>query len=164
MSLIEKGAAEGARLVAGGSGRQAEGGNFVEPTVFADVTPEMTIFQQEIFGPVLCITPFDDEAEALALANATTYGLAAYIWTKDLRRSHEFSRGVESGMCWVNSHNVRDLRTPFGGVKHSGLGHEGGVSSIDVFSERRVVHIALEGQPVPDFGGDATSVDRVDHR
>ncbi|MFP3467982.1 aldehyde dehydrogenase family protein, partial [Leifsonia sp. SIMBA_070] len=84
------------------------------------------IFQEEIFGPVVAITPFDTEAEALELANNTKYGLAAYIWTQDLTRAHNFAQNTEAGMVWLNSHNVRDLRTPFGGVKASGLGHEGG--------------------------------------
>jgi 5-carboxymethyl-2-hydroxymuconic-semialdehyde dehydrogenase len=153
MSYIEAGVTEGARLVAGGRGHLEHGGTYVDATVFADVEPTHTIFQEEIFGPVLAITPFDTEEDAITLANATTYGLAAYVWTRDLRRAHHFAANVESGMCWVNSHNVRDLRTPFGGVKRSGLGQEGGVSSIDVFSEKRAVHVALEDLPVPDFGG-----------
>src|SRR6202035_1732418 len=97
-------------------------GNYLTATVFADVTPSMRIFREEIFGPVVCVTPFDTESEAVSLANATKYGLAAYIWTSDLRRAHRVAASVESGMTWVNSHNVRDLRTPFGGVKASGLG------------------------------------------
>jgi 5-carboxymethyl-2-hydroxymuconic-semialdehyde dehydrogenase len=153
MSYIEKGTIEGARLVAGGQGHLAEGGTYIDATVFADVMPNHSIFQEEIFGPVLSITPFDTEAEALTLSNATTYGLAAYVWTRDLRRAHEFAGGIEAGMSWINSQNVRDLRTPFGGIKRSGLGQEGGTSSIDVFSETRVIHVALQVLPVPDFGG-----------
>src|SRR5690606_30339864 len=115
------------RLVAGGG--RPEGfpeGNFVAPTVFADVPASARIFQEEIFGPVVAITPFDTEAEALALANDTKYGLAAYVWTNDLRRAHRVAHGIEAGMVWLNSNNVRDLRTPFGGSKASGLGHRGG--------------------------------------
>ncbi|MGO2153991.1 MAG: aldehyde dehydrogenase, partial [Brevibacterium aurantiacum] len=135
MSYVEIGKEE-ARLVAGGGRPEGfDTGNFVEPTVFADVAPDARIFQEEIFGPVVAITPFKSDEEALQLANNTKYGLAAYIWTSDLKRAHNFSQAVESGMVWLNSNNVRDLRTPFGGVKASGLGHEGGYRSIDFYTE-----------------------------
>lgn len=142
-----------ARLACGG-GRPPEipVGNFVSPTVFADVPPEARIFQEEIFGPVVALSRFDTEAEALALANGVRYGLAAYIWTSDLQRAHRFSHAVESGMVWVNSHNVRDLRTPFGGVKASGLGHEGGYRSLDFYSDQQAIHIALGDVHTPRFG------------
>ncbi|HEX3961190.1 MAG TPA: 5-carboxymethyl-2-hydroxymuconate semialdehyde dehydrogenase [Trebonia sp.] len=153
LDYVEIGVKEGARLVAGGT-RPAglDSGNYLSATVFADVAPSMRIFQEEIFGPVVCITPFDSEAEAIALANDTRYGLAAYIWTSDLRRAHRVAASVESGMTWVNSHNVRDLRTPFGGVKASGVGREGGQRSIDFYTESRIVHVALEDARVPRFG------------
>jgi 5-carboxymethyl-2-hydroxymuconic-semialdehyde dehydrogenase len=153
MSYVGIGTAEGARLVAGGS-RPAglPSGNYLAATVFADVSPSMRIFQEEIFGPVVCVTPFDSESEAVELANATRYGLAAYLWTSDLRRAHRVAALVESGMTWVNSHNVRDLRTPFGGVKNSGLGREGGQHSIDFYTESRIVHVALGDTHVPRFG------------
>ncbi|MDN4474011.1 5-carboxymethyl-2-hydroxymuconate semialdehyde dehydrogenase [Demequina zhanjiangensis] len=156
MSYVELGKSEG-RLVAGG-GRPAghETGNFVEPTVFADVAPDARIFQEEIFGPVVAITPFDTDEEALALANNTKYGLAAYIWTNDLKRAHNFSQSVEAGMVWLNSNNVRDLRTPFGGVKASGLGHEGGYRSIDFYTDQQSVHITLGKVHNPTFGREAT--------
>jgi 5-carboxymethyl-2-hydroxymuconic-semialdehyde dehydrogenase len=153
MSYVRLGAREGARLVAGGS-RPAGlgGGNFLAATVFADVRPSMRIFQEEIFGPVVCVTPFDSEEEAVMLANATRYGLAAYLWTSSLDRAHRVAGLVESGMTWINSHNVRDLRTPFGGVKASGLGREGGQHSIDFYTESRIVHLALGETHVPRFG------------
>ncbi|UTX54171.1 5-carboxymethyl-2-hydroxymuconate semialdehyde dehydrogenase [Leucobacter aridicollis] len=149
---IEIGKTEG-RLVAGG-GRPDEfpTGNFVSPTVFADVAPDARIFQEEIFGPVVAITPFDTDEEALELANNTKYGLAAYIWTSDLKRAHNFSQSVEAGMVWLNSNNVRDLRTPFGGVKASGLGHEGGYRSIDFYTDQQAVHITLNEAHSPRFG------------
>ena len=152
MSYIELGTSE-ARLVAGG-GRPVgfESGNFVAPTVFADVPPDARIFQEEIFGPVVTITAFDTEAEALALANGVRYGLAAYVWTNDLKRAHNFSQAVEAGMVWLNSNNVRDLRTPFGGVKASGLGHEGGYRSIDFYTEQQAIHVTLGEVPNPTFG------------
>ena len=152
MSYVEIGTSEG-RLVAGGG--RPDGlptGNYVSPTVFVDVKPDARIFQEEIFGPVVTITPFDTEEEALELANAVKYGLAAYLWTSDLTRAHTFAHGIEAGMVWINSHNVRDLRTPFGGVKASGLGHEGGYRSLDFYSEQQAVHITLAPVHTPRFG------------
>jgi 5-carboxymethyl-2-hydroxymuconic-semialdehyde dehydrogenase len=153
MDYVKLGVKEGARLAAGGA-RPAglADGNYLAPTVFADVTPKMRVFQEEIFGPVVCVTPFDSEEEAVCLANDTRYGLAAYLWTGDLRRAHRVAAAVESGMTWVNSHNVRDLRTPFGGVKASGLGREGGQHSIDFYTESRIVHVATGDPHVPKFG------------
>lgn len=152
LSYIEIGKEEG-RLVAGGSRpEEFPEGNFVQPTVFVDVAPEARIFQEEIFGPVVAITPFDTEEEALELANNTKYGLAAYIWTSNLQRAHNFSQAVDAGMVWLNSNNVRDLRTPFGGVKASGLGHEGGYRSIDFYTDQQAVHINLGEVHNPVFG------------
>ena len=153
MSYVRLGVREGARLVAGGSRPTGlPNGNYLAATVFADVTPSMRIFTEEIFGPVVCVTPFDSEEEAVSLANDTRYGLAAYLWTSDLTRAHRVAGLVRSGMTWVNSHNVRDLRTPFGGVKNSGLGREGGQHSIDFYTEQRIVHVALGDTHVPRFG------------
>jgi 5-carboxymethyl-2-hydroxymuconic-semialdehyde dehydrogenase len=153
MGYVESGRNEGARVVAGGE-RPAHltTGNYLAATVFADVTPEMRIFREEIFGPVVCVTPFDDEEHAVELANATKYGLAAYVWTNDLRRGHRLANRIETGMLWLNSHNVRDLRTPFGGVKESGLGREGGEHSLDFFTDTTIVHVALGDTHVPRFG------------
>jgi 5-carboxymethyl-2-hydroxymuconic-semialdehyde dehydrogenase len=154
MNYVEIGIKE-ARLVTGG--RRPTGlaeGNYLQPTVFTDVPRDARIFQEEIFGPVVAVTPFDSESEAVDLANATRYGLAAYIWTNDLRRGHRLAHAVESGMVWVNSHNVRDLRTPFGGVKDSGVGREGGAHSIDFYSAPKIVHVALGDVHVPRFGSE----------
>ena len=153
LSYVRAGPHEGARLVAGGT-RPAglAQGNYLAATVFADVDPSMRIFREEIFGPVVCVTPFEGEAEAITLANATVYGLAAYIWTQDLARAHRVAHAVESGMTWINSHNVRDLRTPFGGVKASGLGREGGPHSLDFYTESRIVHVPLGDTHVPRSG------------
>ncbi|MEV3984605.1 5-carboxymethyl-2-hydroxymuconate semialdehyde dehydrogenase [Nonomuraea sp. NPDC049758] len=153
MEYVELGSREGARLVAGGSRPEhLTAGNFLAATVFADVAPHMRIFQEEIFGPVVSVTPFSTETEAVELANATRYGLAAYLWTNDLRRTHRLAQSIEAGMVWVNSQNVRDLRTPFGGVKASGVGREGGRHSIDVYTESHIVHLATEDLPIPRFG------------
>jgi 5-carboxymethyl-2-hydroxymuconic-semialdehyde dehydrogenase len=152
MSYVEIGKTEG-RLLAGGYVPEGlEAGNYLAPTVFADVKPSARIFREEIFGPVVAITPFDDDAEALALANDTIYGLAGYVWTSDLLRAHTFAQNVEAGMVWVNSHNVRDLRSPFGGIKASGLGHEGGYRSLDFYSDQQAVHITLGQVHTPKFG------------
>ena len=158
VSRIRAGRA-GRRRPAGGRREPSPGlaehltrGNYLAATVFADVGPSMRIFREEIFGPVVCVTPFGDEGEAVALANATDYGLAAYIWTADLARAHRVAHAVEAGMTWINSHNVRDLRTPFGGVKASGLGREGGPHSLDFYTDSRIVHIPLGDTHVPRFG------------
>ncbi|MGN6503182.1 MAG: 5-carboxymethyl-2-hydroxymuconate semialdehyde dehydrogenase [Pseudolysinimonas sp.] len=152
MSYVEIGKGEGRLLAGGGRPAGLDTGNYVAPTVFADVPPTARIFQEEIFGPVVCITPFDTDAEALELANGVKYGLAAYLWTSDLTRAHTFAQSVEAGMVWLNSHNVRDLRTPFGGVKASGLGHEGGYRSIDFYTDQQAVHITLGPVHTPTFG------------
>ena len=153
---LESALEEGARLLAGGKRPDdLPEGNFLEATVFADVTPEMRVFREEIFGPVLVATPFKDEQEAIRLANATEYGLAAYVWTNDLTRAHRVAQAIDSGMVWINSQNVRDLRTPFGGVKRSGIGREGGDFSFEFFCELEVVHVALGEHPIPRLGLDA---------
>ncbi|MDI2034923.1 5-carboxymethyl-2-hydroxymuconate semialdehyde dehydrogenase [Paenarthrobacter nitroguajacolicus] len=151
-SYVEIGKSEGRLLAGGGRPDHLPEGNYIAPTVFADVAPDARIFQEEIFGPVVAITPFENDDEALALANNTKYGLAAYIWTQNLTRAHNFSQNVEAGMVWLNSHNVRDLRTPFGGVKASGLGHEGGYRSIDFYTDQQAVHITLGSVHTPKFG------------
>lgn len=151
-SYVEIGKTEGRLLAGGGRPDHLPTGNYIAPTVFADVAPDARIFQEEIFGPVVSITPFADDAEALALANNTKYGLAAYLWTQDLTRAHTFAQNIEAGMVWLNSHNVRDLRTPFGGVKASGLGHEGGYRSIDFYTDQQAVHISLGAVHTPKFG------------
>ncbi|WP_243856479.1 MULTISPECIES: 5-carboxymethyl-2-hydroxymuconate semialdehyde dehydrogenase [Actinomyces] len=149
---IEIGKSE-ARLVAGGSRPEhLSKGNYVQATVFADVPPTARIFQEEIFGPVVAITPFDTEEEAIRLANDVEYGLAAYVWTNDVARAHNVAGAIESGMVWINSHNVRDLRTPFGGVKGSGLGHEGGYRSLDFYTVQQSVHVRLGDVHTTRFG------------
>jgi 5-carboxymethyl-2-hydroxymuconic-semialdehyde dehydrogenase len=154
---IEAGVSEGARLIAGGlQAPEFEGalarGNWVVPTVFADVDNRMSIAQDEIFGPVACLIPFDDEADALRLANDIRYGLSSYVFTENLARAHRMAAGIEAGMCFVNSQNVRDLRQPFGGVKASGTGREGGTWSLEVFSEPKNVSIALTATPIAQWG------------
>ncbi|MCB1610776.1 MAG: aldehyde dehydrogenase family protein, partial [Xanthomonadales bacterium] len=137
---------EGGRLLAGGSRLSLEGrcqdGYFLAPTLFDQLDPWCRVNQEEIFGPVATLVPFDDEDQALAFANSTSYGLACSLWTRDLARAHRFAAAVESGIVWVNCWMARDLRTPFGGVKQSGLGREGGVDAMRFFSEAKNVAIA----------------------
>jgi 5-carboxymethyl-2-hydroxymuconic-semialdehyde dehydrogenase len=156
-SYIELGAKEGATLLCGGleppqlPAAMARG-NFVRPTVFADVDNRMRIAQEEIFGPVACLIPFTDETQAITLANDTTYGLSSYVWSENLGRAHRVAAAVEAGMCFVNSQNVRDLRQPFGGTKASGTGREGGTWSHEVFLEPKNVAVSLGSHHIPHWG------------
>jgi 5-carboxymethyl-2-hydroxymuconic-semialdehyde dehydrogenase len=153
LDYIESARAQGARVLAGG--RRPPGGErgyFLEATVIADVDEHMRVFKEEIFGPVLVAMPFKDEADAVRLANATDYGLAAYVWTNDIRRAHRVAHAIDTGMCWINSQNVRDLRTPFGGVKASGIGREGGDYAFDFYCDTEIVHVALGAHQIPRLG------------
>jgi aldehyde dehydrogenase (NAD+) len=138
--LIAKGEEEGARLVAGGTGRPdgLDAGYYVRPTVFADVTPEMTIAREEIFGPVLSIMPFDTEDEAIAIANDTAYGLTNYVQTQDPERARRVARRLRSGMVEMNG-QPRAAGAPFGGYGQSGNGREGGTWGIEEFCEVKSV-------------------------
>jgi 5-carboxymethyl-2-hydroxymuconic-semialdehyde dehydrogenase len=154
---IELGTQEGATLMCGGLGAPAlpahlARGNFVLPTVFADVDNRMRIAQEEIFGPVACLMPFDDEADAIQKANDCAYGLSSYVFTENLGRAHRVAAAIEAGMCFVNSQNVRDLRQPFGGTKASGTGREGGTWSYEVFLEPKNVAVSLGAHHIPHWG------------
>ena len=156
-SYIELGAKEGATLLCGGLGApelpaHLQRGNFVLPTVFGDVRNEMRIAQEEIFGPVACLIPFADEAEAIRLANDIDYGLSSYVWTENLGKAHRVAAAIEAGMCFVNSQNVRDLRQPFGGTKASGTGREGGTWSFEVFLEPKNVCVSMGSHHIPHWG------------
>ncbi|MGH7429757.1 MAG: aldehyde dehydrogenase family protein, partial [Candidatus Methylomirabilaceae bacterium] len=150
---VALGQREGAHLATGG--RRPAGlpaGNYLEPAVFTGVRNDMRIAQEEIFGPVLVVIPFEDEAEAVRVANDVRYGLAGYLWTSDVARGHRVAHALESGMIWVNSQNVRDLRTPFGGMKSSGIGREGGYYSFEFYMEYKVIHTALGTHRIPRMG------------
>ena len=156
-SYIELGTQEGATLLCGGldapslPGRVKKG-NYVMPTVFADVDNRMRIAQEEIFGPVACLIPFKDEADAIAKANDIPYGLSSYVFSENLGRAHRVAAAIEAGMCFVNSQNVRDLRQPFGGTKASGTGREGGTWSFEVFLEPKNVCVSIDRHPIPRWG------------
>ena len=156
-SYIELGRREGATLLCGGLHTpelpdRVKRGNYVVPTVFADVDNRMRIAQEEIFGPVACLIPFDDEAQAIALANDVAYGLSSYVWTENIGRATRVAAAIEAGMCFVNSQNVRDLRQPFGGSKASGTGREGGTWSYEVFLEPKNVCVSLGSHHIPHWG------------
>ncbi|MGD8866604.1 MAG: aldehyde dehydrogenase family protein [Gemmatimonadales bacterium] len=142
LGYIEEGKREGAVLVTGGA-RVDRPGYFVEATVFDRVRSHMTIAQQEIFGPVLAVISFDDEDEAVALANQTIYGLAAGIWTPDIKRAHRVARSLAAGTVWVNTYNRYDPAAPFGGYKQSGFGRDLGIHALDGYTQVKNVWIDL---------------------
>ena len=144
---------EGARLLAGGMKAEGLGnGCYVQPTLIDGVKPNMRIGQEEVFGPFLSVLKFKEEKEAIEIANSVKYGLTAYIWTKDVGRAHRVARDVESGMVWVNSQNVRHLPTPFGGVKNSGIGRDGGDYSFEFYMETKNISIAYDEHDIPKLG------------
>ncbi len=147
LSYYEKAADEGAQIVTGGGIPQVpgglEGGFWVEPTIWTGLPETSPINREEIFGPCCHIQPFDEEAEAVSMANDTPYGLATAIWTGDAARAHRVAAAIEVGITWVNCWFLRDLRTPFGGSKQSGIGREGGVHSLEFYTELRNVCLKL---------------------
>ena len=150
-SYVELGRQDGATLAEGGS-RVGEDGWFFRPTLFTNAKPGMRIAQEEIFGPFLTAITFKDEAEALAIANGVRYGLTGYVWTNDLTRAMRFSDALEAGMIWVNSENVRHLPTPFGGVKASGIGRDGGDWSFEFYMEQKNVAYATGQHKIQRLG------------
>ncbi|MCR5887963.1 aldehyde dehydrogenase [Hymenobacter sp. J193] len=147
LGYIELAHQEGGKLLAGGqrvqvAGRCA-GGYFLQPTVFEGLAPDCRVNREEIFGPVVTLTPFDTEEQVLAWANGTEYGLAATIWTRDLNRAHRVAHALHSGIVWINTWLHRDLRTPFGGMKNSGVGREGGLEALRFFTEPQSITVKL---------------------
>ena len=147
MSYYARAKEEGAEIVTGGGvpdmPEALSGGCWIEPTIWTGLSDDAAVNREEIFGPCCHIRPFDDEAEAVALANDTPYGLCCSLWTENLSRAHRVSAQMETGLTWVNCWFLRDLRTPFGGAKQSGIGREGGVHSLEFYSELRNVCVKL---------------------
>ena len=144
-SYIELAKEEGGIILTGGESVQLEGefkdGWYLRPTIIEGLDENCRTNQEEIFGPVVTIQPFDTEEEALALANSTGYGLASTIWTQDISKAHRFADRIKAGIVWVNCWLVRDLRTPFGGMKNSGVGREGGWEALKFFTEAKNICI-----------------------
>ncbi|MGB2200060.1 MAG: 5-carboxymethyl-2-hydroxymuconate semialdehyde dehydrogenase [Pseudooceanicola atlanticus] len=152
LSYFDKAREEGAIIAAGGQ-KVGEAGCYVAPTLFTGASNDMAIAQEEIFGPVLTAIRFSDEDEALKLANDVQYGLAAYLWTNDLNRAMRMTDDLQAGMMWVNSENIRHLPTPFGGVKASGIGRDGGDWSFDFYMETVNVSFPRALHKIPKLGG-----------
>lgn len=134
---------EGRILLGGKRPEGLEKGFYLEPTIVVDLPEQCRVVKEEIFGPVASILPFDTEEEVIARANATEYGLSATIWTNDLKRAHRVAHQIEAGVIWINTWFLRDLRTPFGGMKHSGIGREGGAHSVEFYSELTNITVKL---------------------
>jgi betaine-aldehyde dehydrogenase len=142
LGYIAQGKAEGARLVTGGA-RLDGPGFFVQPTVFADVTDDMVIAREEIFGPVMAVLPFDSEDEVIARANASEFGLSAGVFTRDLTRAHRVIAQVQAGSCWINAYNLAPVEAPFGGAKLSGVGRENSKAALEHFTQVKSVYVGM---------------------
>ncbi|MBS0253369.1 MAG: betaine-aldehyde dehydrogenase [Proteobacteria bacterium] len=146
LSFIEAGKAEGARLCYGGERVDAaplDRGNYVRPAVFTECTDEMSIVREEIFGPVMSVLRFRDEDDVIERANATRFGLAAGLFTRDLARAHRVAARLEAGICWINNYNITPVEMPFGGIKESGFGHENGQAAIEHYTQLKSVYVEL---------------------
>ena len=145
LGYVEAGKKEGAKLIAGGNRVSVDGGKgfFLEPTIFGDVTNDMKIAQEEIFGPVLATLTFDDVDQVIELANRNQYGLAAAVWTRDIKKAHSVSRQLKAGTVWINTYGLMDAALPFGGYKSSGFGRELGMHAIEHYTESKTVWLNL---------------------
>ena len=145
LSYIEAGKSEGATLAAGGEPHKNAGGKgfFIAPTIFTDVTDNMRIYKEEVFGPFVVIASFNTEEEAINRANDTTYGLGSAVFTKDIQKAHRVARKIEAGTVWINSSNDSDFRIPFGGVKQSGIGRELGEAGLEAYTNKKAIHVNL---------------------
>jgi aminomuconate-semialdehyde/2-hydroxymuconate-6-semialdehyde dehydrogenase len=144
LACIAMAEAEGGRVLCGGKPALAEsGGWYIAPTVIEGLPMTAHSCQQEIFGPVVSLHAFDDEMEAIALANQSDYGLAGSVWTSDLARAHRVASAIDCGIVWINTWMQRDLRTPFGGMKQSGFGREGGLDALKFFTEPKTICVGM---------------------
>jgi aldehyde dehydrogenase (NAD+) len=143
LKYIDIGKAEGASPVTGGA-RLGQKGYYVQPTIFANVEHEMRVSQEEIFGPVLSVIPFDDEQDALRIANGTAYSLAAGVWSADISRVHRMAAGLRAGTVWINTYGYTDVRLPWGGSGESGFGREHGEAALENFTEPKAVWMAID--------------------
>ncbi|WP_102960378.1 betaine-aldehyde dehydrogenase [Mangrovicella endophytica] len=152
LAYMKIGREEGATLAVGGSACRPQGladGLFVEPTIFTDVSDDMRIAREEIFGPVMCVFDFEDEAEAIARANDTEMGLAAGVYTRDIQRGHRVVAKLQAGTCWINAYNLTPVEMPFGGVKRSGLGRENGRAALEHYSQLKSVYVEMGRSEAP---------------
>jgi aldehyde dehydrogenase (NAD+) len=150
LEYIDVARAEGARLIHGGKpaeGPGIQGGHFIEPTIFTDVSNNMRIAQEEVFGPILSIIGFEDEAEAIALGNQIAYGLAAGVWTRDIGRMVRVSKALHAGTVWGNTYRTYSYMMPVGGMKRSGIGREYGIEAINEFLETKSIMISTAATP-----------------
>ena len=146
LGFVAAGQKEGARLCYGGERVDADElarGNFMRPAVFTECTDDMSIVRQEIFGPVMSVLKFRDEDDVITRANATRFGLAAGVFTRDLARAHRVAARLEAGICWINNYNITPVEMPFGGIKESGFGHENGQAAIDHYTQLKSVYVEL---------------------
>jgi betaine-aldehyde dehydrogenase len=146
LGYVDNGQREGAHLLCGGK-RLGSRGFFMAPAVFDACMDNMTLVQEEIFGPVMSVLTFDDEEEVLARANNTTYGLAAGVFTRDLQRAHRVAARLQTGICWINNYNITPNAMPYGGYKHSGIGRENGVVSLEQYTQLKSVYVELGEMP-----------------
>ena len=152
LAYIERGKAEGAELITGGQRVPVpgcEGGCFVAPTIFAGCRDDMTIVREEIFGPVMSVLSFRDEDEVIRRANATDYGLAAGVFTRDLNRAHRVVAALDAGTCWINHYNLTPIEMPFGGVKQSGIGRENSRHALTHYTRLKSVFVATGAVDAP---------------
>jgi betaine-aldehyde dehydrogenase len=147
-AYVESGVASGAKLLVGGT-VPPRPGFFLAPAVFDACTDDMRIVQEEIFGPVMCVLPFQSEEEAIARANATPFGLAAGVFTRDLQRGHRVAAALDAGVCWINNYNITPVEVPFGGNKHSGLGRENGLAAVEHYTQLKTVYVEMGTIPAP---------------
>jgi len=147
---------EGATVFAGGEAPKLEGafqkGYFYQPTIFSDVKNKMRVAQEEIFGPVVSVIDFNDEEDLIKQANDTIYGLSAGLWTRDITRAHRFAKAIRAGVIWINTYNMFNAASPFGGYKQSGYGREMGKHALELYTNTKSVWVDLSGKPIGWFG------------